>query len=191
MTWEKSTIAGTDENISRVIKGCLMHRDQLEKDLSNLPFPQNSCCFNFKVRGENVLVIPLPLNLLYTLWDCEEAWHGKCAHCQSKSVYGLGCGGMVSVGGVTGHCIKCHQGNFYWLGGLAATGRHLSQIIENSKYEINSARFGGCFGGPKLPLHQALMALGYRDLPDRTWLGEAIAEVASLKIAPSEAPSDL
>ncbi len=183
MAWEISQRFGKDEDMTLIIKGCLKFRKELKGDPSHLPFPQNSCCFSFKVEEENLKGIPLPLNLLLQLWETAEGWTGECAECGAESVYGIGCGGLLSSGGVMGHCIACHQRNYYNIGGLRRTGSDLESKIVGDRYKISSYAYGGCFRGEKAPLYNRLKELGCLDLPEKSWLEERKPDDASLTIS--------
>ena len=183
MTWEISERFGKDEEMTLIIKGCLQFRNELEGDPSHLPFPQNSCCYSFKAKDEDQKNISLPLNLLYHLWDTAEGWSGACAECGAESVYGIGCGGMLSSGGVMGHCIACHQRNFFWVGGLTKTGRDLDSKILNSRYKISKYGYGMCFRGEKVPIYNRLRDLGCEALPDACWLLDHKPDDASLSLS--------
>ena len=172
MTWEISERFGKDEEMTLIIKGCLQFRKELEGDPSHLPFPQNSCCYNFKVEDEGLHDIPLPLKLVLQLWETAEGWSGVCAICGAESVYGIGCGGMLSSGGVMGHCIVCHSRNYFHIGGLTRTGADLKSKILGDTYKISKTAFGSCYRGEKVPIYERLHSLGCLELPKKSWLQE-------------------
>ena len=181
MIWEVSQRYGKDEDLSLIIKGCLKFRSELDNDPSHLPFPQESCCYSFKVEREGLKDVPLPLNLLFLLWDTAEAWTGKCAECGQESLYGIGCGDMLASGGVMAH-IECHQRNYFNIGGLSRTGRDLESKITGNKYRISTAGYGMYFTGNKSPLYNRLKELGYKYLPSESWLDEVKTDDSSLTI---------
>jgi hypothetical protein len=172
MTWGISQRFGKDEEMTLIIKGCLQFRKELKGEPSHLPFPQNSCCYNFKAKDEDQKNISLPLNLLYHLWDTAEGWRGACAECGAESVYGIGCGGMLSSGGVMGHCIVCHSRNYFHIGGLTRTGADLKSKILGDTYKISKTAFGSCYRGEKVPIYERLHSLGCLELPKKSWLQE-------------------
>ncbi|MDA0912215.1 MAG: hypothetical protein O2818_00790 [Bacteroidetes bacterium] len=177
----KVTESKPDPHLCSIIRGCLHHEEELTQSAPHMPFPQNACCFKFKIEGGDK--IPLPIGLLFTLWKEQEAWHGPCGNCQNPTVYGIGCGGMLATGGVIGYCTTCDTRNFYFLGGMAAVARQLEQMIEHTPYRIGSGCYGGCFKGPKLPLYQRLQQLKWHDLPPLEWLDEDSQSEAQLREA--------
>jgi len=172
MTWEISERFGKDEDMTLIIKGCLKFIKELASDPSHLPFPQNSCCYNFKMEEEGIKDIPLPLKLVLQLWETADGWTGACAECGNESVYGIGCGGMLSSGGVMGHCIVCHSRNYFHIGGLTRTGRDLETKIVGNTYIISKLGYGMCFRGEKAPIYKRLQSLGCLKLPKKSWLQE-------------------
>ena len=173
---------GKDEDLTLIIKGCIKFRSELDNNPSHLPFPQESCCYSFKVESEGIKDLPLPLNLLFQLWDTAEGWTGKCAGWEQESVYGIGCGGLLANGGVMGHCIECHQRNCFNIEGLSRTGRDLESKITGYRYRISKAGYGMCFRGPKHPLYYRLKQLGYKHLPCESWLDGIKPDDASLTV---------
>ena len=167
--WQKNNRLA-DRNLSTLIAGCLEYQNEIAEHQPHVPFPQNACCFNFSVPEQGLTELPLPVGMLFRLWSEQAAWHGRCAHCREEAVYGFGCGGMLSTGGVMGQCIACDGSNFFFLGGLAAVGRQLTAMIERTPYRVAKGRFGGCFEGQKAPLYHLLRQLGCSILPPEEWL---------------------
>ena len=175
MEWHKhDRNCPEDEGLSLIINACLVFKTELLQNPSHLPFPQQFTNLSFKVKAEGLREISLPLNLLFVFWGNVPEWTGKCAHCNSDAVYGIGAAGGLSTGGITGHCTTCHLKSHYWLGGLARVSSHLRNLIEDTNYSgdtMGMARFG-----PKKPLFKALTELSKEfpninvELPETVWL---------------------
>jgi hypothetical protein len=165
-----------DADLAKLITALLARREEVLSVDPWLPFPQNCCCFGF---GEGQR--PLPVGALVWLWDRWRAATGLCAECGGR-IYATGFGGLLSIGGVVGHCSGCGRRYFRPVGGLSTVGAEAGRALERTEFTITLALFGGVVEGPRRPLWQALRALGVRDLPAEEWAGGFDPTCVSLRL---------
>jgi hypothetical protein len=154
---------GEDADLAKLIRALLARREEVLSVDPWLPFPQNCCCFGF---GDGRR--PLPVGALVLLWDRWTAATGPCADC-GGGIYARGFGGLLSIGGVVGHCSGCGRRHFRPIGGLSTVGAEAGRALEGTEFNITLALFGGVVEGPRRPLWEALRASGVADLPDEEW----------------------
>lgn len=182
MHWIKPHTRDYDEGLSFIIKGCLEFKKALLKSSPITPFPQNACCFTFKVSGTDLTNLPLPLELIFHFWATSPNWRGRCFKCGEASVFGIGCGGMLAYGGVMGHCVNCHERNFLRIGGIARVGDMLRKDLTGSRFNGDKMGYGGCYKGGKEELYERLVSLGYKNIPGKEWLEKHMPSVASISV---------
>ena len=163
---ETNTRKATTERpgLAAIIRSTLTFRKELLQLDPWIPFPQNSCCFDFGPHRR-----PLPIGALFILWDEWPACTGTCEHCQGLAV-GCGFGGLFHIGGVSGCCSVCGAGWSRHMDGLPAIGFAVAPYLKPTPYFVSQWWFGGTVGGPRAPLFNALTRLGATDLPDPHWV---------------------
>jgi hypothetical protein len=146
-----------------------------------LAFPQANCAFRFGIENR-----PLPVGALFLLWDNLPDATGRCSHCCGE-VYGWGFGGLLSVGGAVGCCVRCASRLTNRFGGLGIVAERLNGVLRDTEFHITTGLFGGSVDGPRQPLCYALRRLGATDLPSKEWAaGEDRSEVSlSVDTGPS------
>ena len=150
--------------LAAIIRSTLTFRKELLQLDPWIPFPQNSCCFDFGPHRR-----PLPIGALFILWDEWPTCTGTCEHCQGLAV-GCGFGGLFHIGGVSGCCSVCGAGWSRHMDGLPAIGFAVAPYLKPTPYFVSQWWFGGTVGGPRAPLFNALTRLGATDLPDPHWV---------------------
>jgi hypothetical protein len=173
--------ATTDERgFASIIRSTRAFRKELLQLDPWIPFPQNSCCFEFGPHHR-----PLPIGALFILWDEWPACTGTCRHCQGFAV-GCGFGGLFHIGGVSGCCSVCGAGWSRHMDGLVAIGHAVEPYLKSTPYYVSQWWFGTTAGGPRAPLFNALTRLGATDLPDANWVKGSEAPAVSLTANPKE-----
>lgn len=197
-----------DKELSLIIKGCCIRKSDFKSMNALIPFPQSSSCFNFIfqepkhnlfIRIKNKIKdhfnkttykptpYPLPVQLLLYLWhNNDPEWRGDCPECSKHrkgSIFGIGSGGLLSVGGIMGHCVFCHKRYFYFIGGgIVKVREHLEYSLRDTNITVYNFKFGGCFRGEKEPVYYYLKKLGYTELPHEKWLGIKTSSDAEMSI---------
>lgn len=166
MNIEKKSGFAHEEAI--LVRNVIKYKTELLENYKWLPFPQNCCCFSFIPEGNYDREFPLSIGVITYLWDNWKDFTGTCPECGGK-LYGFGFGGLLSTGGVPSCCIDCEWEFFRFIGGLQRVGDTAQDVLKSSPYRINTGRFGGAFGGSRIPLVRALRILGSTDLPNDDW----------------------
>lgn len=172
----------TDPGLVLVIQATLAYKHRLLTLDPWLPFPQNACCHAFGPERK-----PLPIGALFLLWERWPACTGDCPECGAK-VYGVGFGGLLSIGGVVAVCIGCSREMYRHIGGLMVVAEEFRPWLAGTPYALSSSVFGGCVGGDRRALVDALRDLGASNLPDKAWLAQSPPPAASVSIDLPSAP---
>src|SRR5579871_5362626 len=101
--WELSNFAEWDAEKPLLISGCLKYRRELLRLDPFMAFPQNLCPLSFGRQKW-----PLPIGVLFHLWDKFPALKGKCLLC-GGTIYTFSFGGFYYSAGAVGVCLSCSR----------------------------------------------------------------------------------
>jgi hypothetical protein len=164
--WELSNFVDRDAEKAILISSCIKYRRELLRINPFMPFPQNLCPLSFGRQKA-----PLPIGVLFQLWDNFPALKGKCSFCDGD-IYAFSFGGFYYSAAAVGVCLKCTRRFF-----RSFHPRPFSEIISKVEVILSGTAYSpdsiydlkNPLRGDRTPLVMALKSIGEDAIPNKEW----------------------